>query len=82
MVEKTEDGVVRNIKYAAWRGDLSATPGHSRELISVQTEPEYVSDLNSRPHIKADVEAGLLTFLDYFEKHAKERPNHPYLGTR
>jgi len=88
MVDKSnnlsngEDGVIRTVKYAAWRSDLSPTPGHSRELISVRTEPQYVQDLETRPHVKEDQEKGLLTFLDYFERHAKERPNVTYLGTR
>jgi len=57
MVEKSnngEDGIVRTVKYAAWRSDLSPTPGHSRELISVTTEPQYVQDLETRPHVKED----------------------------
>jgi len=57
MVEKSnngEDGIVRTVKYAAWRSDLSPTPGYSRELISTRTEPQYVQDLETRPHVKED----------------------------
>jgi long-subunit acyl-CoA synthetase (AMP-forming) len=38
--------------------------------------------MEARPHLKADKNNGLLTFLDYFEKHAAERPDDTYLGTR
>lgn len=78
MVEPTGDGVARPIQYAKFRDDKNPTTGYSRELVSLDLDPKYYDDMHSQQPYKA----GLLTFLDYFEHHAKARPNDPYLGTR
>ena len=33
------DGIRRTYRYATWREDKKADPGHSRELISVRVDP-------------------------------------------
>jgi len=79
MVDSTKgDGVVRNIQYAIWRDDKSPSAGYSRELVSINLKPEYYDKMNEKPRYNKDCS----TFLEFFEKHAKERPNAPYLGTR
>ncbi len=72
------DGVQRNITYAKWREDKPAEPGYSRELVSVDLEPKYYDSLNTIPSYVPEC----LTFLDYFERQVRIRPNAPYLGTR
>ena len=48
------DGLVRNYEYARWRDDKEAEPGHSRELISVNVEPQYYDNLGGQPFMTAD----------------------------
>lgn len=79
MVEATQgDGVNRPVIYARWREDKEAQPGHTRELISVDTPKEFWDNHNGMP--KAVPEA--VTFLDYFERNCKLYGNDPFLGTR
>ena len=78
MVESTGDGVARNIIYANWRTDKPAQPGYSRELVGVKVDPKYYDNLEGQPIYNRQCK----TFLEYFELHAKERANDPYLGSR
>ncbi len=78
MVESNlGDGVVRNTIYAKWRDDKPATPGYSRELVSVNLDPKFYDNMEQQPH-----KPGCRTFLDYFERLVAEHPNDDYLGTR
>ena len=72
------DGVRRDVIYAKWREDLPAEPGYSKELVSVELDPKYYDAINTMP----SVVPGCLTFLDFFERQVRLRPNAPYLGTR
>lgn len=56
--------------------DKPADPGYSRELISLTLDPKYYDNLEAQPPRSE----GCYTFLDYFEKHVRERPNDTYLG--
>lgn len=78
MVESLGDGLIRTQIYAKWRTDKPADEGYSAELVGVNLDPSNYENVESMPpHRK-----GCYTFLDYFEVHAKERPNDSYLGSR
>jgi hypothetical protein len=77
MVERTRgDGIERNVMYARWR-DHSPEPGYSRELINLNVDPKFYDDLGAQT-----LRFKEKTFLEFFEKHVRERPNDTYLGTR
>lgn len=80
MVESTNqgDGINRPVIYAKWRDDKEATPGFSRELISVKTPREFWDNHAAMP---AWTE-GCNTMLDYIEIVKNERGQDPFLGTR
>jgi len=79
MVDPAGDGINRPIRYASFRTDKPATPGHSAELISDTVDPQYFDNLDKVPN---DFKKGCSTFLDHFERHVRERPDESYLGYR
>ena len=81
MVDTTTpqgDGINRPVIYAKWREDRPAQPGHSRELISVNTPKEFWDNHAAMPRYIDDCH----TTLDYFERSVNLYPDEPFLGTR
>lgn len=64
--------------YAKFREDKEATPGHSRELMNINTPVEYYDKIQQFP---LSIE-GCDTLLKHFKRHLTTNRNGPFLGTR
>ena len=73
------DGVRRPFRYATWREDKKADPGHSRELISVRVEPQYYDDLAGQPLMQGD---SITTVMEAFKRQVETRGDADFLGVR
>jgi hypothetical protein len=80
MVESNEmgDGVERPIIYAKFRTDKAATPGHSAELVSIDSIPQYFDNIEEMPLINEECN----TLLKHFKRHVSQNPEKAFLGTR
>lgn len=74
------DGLERPIQYAKFRTDKTASPGYSRELISVNVDPKYYDRMHEVP--LPEHSPDLDTFLKLFKRNVAQRPHEPFLGTR
>ena len=68
------------MQYGRWRDDKEAEPGHSRELVSVNTAKEFYDNLAAQPHLNKEGEDR--TLMDAFKRQARTRGNEPFLGVR
>ena len=73
-----DDGIARNIQYAAFRTDKEPSPGYSRELINVKVDPKNYDNLSGG--LINDPE--LDTLYKHFKRQVTRYPNENFLGTR
>ena len=78
MVTAEGDGIRRDVMYAKFREDKEATPGYTRELVSVDIDPKTYDDLDNVPDLKDKPD----TMVKLFKIQVEKRPNYDFLGTR
>ena len=80
MVESTAqgDGLARNVMYAKFRDDKEAESGYSKELVNIDTDPQYYDNFDTLPEYKQKYE----TILGAFYQTVEKKKDAPFMGTR